>query len=341
MKTDGSDQNQRSRNSGGPDTLKSQIARMGKEFERALPGKIGVDRMMRIAMTAILQNPQLAECSPNSFFGSLLQALALGLEVNTPLGQAYLIPRRKKDKSGSVGWECNFQLGYQGLLELCYRYRDGKGYRRIAAEVVYKGDTFDFRYGAAQHIEHIPQWQSQEPTHVWALYETENGGLRFVVWSWAEVLKHASDFSDAYDKSYSAWKSSQTSMEEMAKKTVLKSLLKYAPKSVEIAQAEYADNAVVVARHFEEAGESDLHFEVQRPMLEEDPHADLKIPRERAPQANSAESGDQEPVSVATVAATKPSQKTAPNKLFQDDESDALEQQYERESAGVEGPNFG
>jgi hypothetical protein len=125
----------------------------------------------------------------------------------------------------------------------------------------------------------------------------------------------------------------------MAKKTVLKSLLKYAPKSVEMAQALYADNAVITARHFEEAGESDLHLEVRRPMIEENPHADLEIPREKAPQAAVPdESSGQE---VVPVAAPKPPQKAGMGKLFRDDESDALEQQYEREHAGFEGPNFG
>jgi recombination protein RecT len=336
MKTDGSDQNQRSRSSGPedkPDTLKKQIAGMAKEFERALPGKIGADRMMRIVMTAILKNPKLAECEVSTFFGALLQSLQLGLEVNTPLGQAYLIPRYN---STAQRLECNFQLGYQGLLDLCYR---SNKFLLITAEIAYEGDSFHCEYGTNQHIAHIPKFVSDKPEYVWALYKLENGGERFTVWSWEEAMRHGREFSESFGKSYSPWSSSETSKEEMAKKSVLKSLLKYAPKSVEIAQAVHTDNTVVTARHFEEAGESDLHFEVQRPMIEENPHADLAIPREKAPQATTpAESSGQEAVPVV---ASNPPQKTAAGKLFQDDESDALEQQYERESAGVEGPNFG
>jgi recombination protein RecT len=163
MKTDGRDHNtkgqtgaeqQTSAEDRARKTLQNQIAEMSREFERALPGKIGVERMMRIVMTAILKTPQLAQCEPQSFFGALLHALQLGLEVNTPLGQAYLIPRRKKQGGQYVGWECNFQLGYQGVLELCYRY--GK-YKRITAEVVYDGDYFDFQYGTMQRLSHIPR----------------------------------------------------------------------------------------------------------------------------------------------------------------------------------------
>jgi len=232
MKTDGSDQNAKAQQAGNGQpmndgerarkTLQSQINGMAKEFERALPGKIGAERMMRIVMTAILKTPALAMCDPTTFFGALLQALQLGLEVNTPLGQAYLIPRKKNDKNGRfLYWECNFQMGYQGLLELCYRYRDGKGYKRITAEVVYEGDDFECHYGTSQSLLHIPKFASTKPTHVWALYELENGGERFVVWSWEEAMKHGEEFSDSFNKEKkwkSPWLAHAATGEEMAKK---------------------------------------------------------------------------------------------------------------------------
>jgi hypothetical protein len=68
MKTDGSDRNEKGNGATGAarpmseeerarKTMQAQIMNMAKEFERALPGKIGVDRMMRIVMTAILKTP--------------------------------------------------------------------------------------------------------------------------------------------------------------------------------------------------------------------------------------------------------------------------------------------
>jgi recombination protein RecT len=279
MKTDGSDQNTKGQQNGTGQpmseeekarrTLQSQITGMAKEFERALPGKIGVERMMRIVMTAILKTPQLAVCEPATFFGALLQALQLGLEVNTPLGQAYLIPRKKNDKNGRpLYWECNFQIGYQGLLDLCYRY--GK-YKMITAEVVYDSDFFDFRYGTKQFLDHRPEGKKgAKPTHVWALYQLENGGERFVVWTWEEAMAHGEEFSDSFNKSRpwaSPWLSSETAKEEMAKKSVLKALLKYAPKSVEgqIEAAAYADGRTVIAEKFEDAGGGmKLSFDVKQ-----------------------------------------------------------------------------
>ena len=268
MKTDGSDQNTKGGAAPGTGkplseeemarkTMQAQIRNMAHEFERALPEKIGVERMMRIVMTAVLKTPKLAMCEPVSFMGSLLQALQLGLEVNTPLGQAYLIPRQKKDRNGRVThWECNFQMGYQGMLALCYRY--GK-YKTITAEVVYDGDFFDYRLGTKQFLDHIPKGSGKaaKPTHVWALYELENGGYRFVVWTWEEAMAHGEEFSDSFNKDKpwaSPWLSSETSQEEMAKKSVLKALLKYAPKSVDIESALHADGHAVIARKVDEQG---------------------------------------------------------------------------------------
>jgi recombination protein RecT len=278
MKTDGSNQNAKgtapvaaanplSEEERARRTMQAQISKMAKEFERALPGKISVERMMRIVMTAILKNPTLAMCEPTSFMGSLLQALQLGLEVNTPLGQAYLIPRKKKDRNGNfLYWECNFQIGYQGLLDLCYRY--GK-YKVITAEVVYEGDYFDYRYGTRQFLEHRSEGKKgARPIYVWALYQLENGGERFVVWPWERVMEHGEEFSDSFNKDKpwaSPWLSSETSQEEMAKKSVLKALLKYAPKSVEgrIEAAAYTDGHAVVADKFEEGGNMKLAFDVE------------------------------------------------------------------------------
>jgi recombination protein RecT len=369
MKLDGSDQNAKGNGPGtakpmteeerARKTLQAQIANMAKEFERALPEKIGVERMMRVVMTAILKNPTLALCEPTSFMGSLLQALQLGLEVNTPLGQAYLIPRKRKDRNGQfLYWECNFQIGYQGLLALCYRYcdKDGKcAYRMITAEIVHEGDYFDYRYGTKQFLDHRPEGiKGAKPTHVWALYELDNGGQRFVVWTWDEAMAHGEEFSDSFNKDRpwaSPWLSSETSQEEMAKKSVMKSLLKYAPKSVEIESAVNADGNVVIANKFEEGGNMKLDFDIKRiapPDLEAQEmmkrmNSVGKGPEEADPvyAANAGRTGE----SAELKAFVSPDGDSGPDRkagteqpgkagaLFPSDEANDLE--------GVEGPDFG
>jgi recombination protein RecT len=370
MKTDGSDKNKKTNQEPkspeemAADSLKSQINRMANQFSSALPNKIGVERMMRIVMTAILNNPKLALCEPNSFFGALLHALQLGLEVNTPLGQAYLIPRWDKNYKG---YKCCLQLGYQGLLDLCYRYRYNNGksaYRQITAQIVYKGDDFSYRYGTSQFLNHDPKDRSDIPAYVWALYELDNGGQRFVVWTWEKVMRHAEQFSESYDEKtgewkYSAWSSNQESKESMAQKTVLHDLLKYAPKSVEIAQAISADEKIIIARPVNEGGEPKFQFDISQQYLEDDRNNENRV-KEEAPGTDKGEDkGEKALVTAAKPQTEKPAANgrnrqepdpvpaskprdhgTRTGNLFFQDEESALEEQYQQQIDGVEPPDF-
>ncbi len=89
-------------------TLADYVRSMQKGIEKALPSVLTVERFSRIVLSAISNNPQLAQCEPKSFLGAMMTSAQLGLEPNTPLGQAYLIPYRN-NKRGVV--ECQFQIG--------------------------------------------------------------------------------------------------------------------------------------------------------------------------------------------------------------------------------------
>ena len=92
------------------------IKAMQPEIKKALPEVITVERFTRMALSALNTTPKLNECTPMSFLSALMNAAQLGLEPNTPLGQAYLIPYRNKGKL-----ECQFQIGYKGLIQLAMR----------------------------------------------------------------------------------------------------------------------------------------------------------------------------------------------------------------------------
>lgn len=91
---------------GGATSIKQLVMQMKPQIEKALPSVLTGERFSRMVLTAMSTNPQLAECSPNSFLGAMMQAAQLGVEPNTPLGQAYLIPYRNHGQL-----ECQFQLG--------------------------------------------------------------------------------------------------------------------------------------------------------------------------------------------------------------------------------------
>ena len=226
-------------NNGAKPTLKQWVAKMSDQIKNALPANITPERMMRIALTALSKDAKLANSTPESFMGALLTSAQLGLECNTPLGQAYLIPYQNK---GAL--ETQFQLGYQGLIDLCYRTGQ---YKKIVARIVYEGDDFDYSYGLEEKLIHRPREKSDKPIYVYGLYELKNGASAFEVMSWEAVMNHAKKYSQSVKKGYtSPW---TTDPESMAKKTVLKKVLKYAPKAVEnaelIAEAVNGDSAII------------------------------------------------------------------------------------------------
>lgn len=97
-------------------TMPELIKAMEPQIRRALPSTITLERFTRIALSALNTTPKLKECTATSFLVALMNAAQLGLEVNSPLGQAYLIPYKNKGV-----YEVQFQIGYKGLLDLAYR----------------------------------------------------------------------------------------------------------------------------------------------------------------------------------------------------------------------------
>jgi recombination protein RecT len=349
MKTDGSDMNDKGRCATDLEkspitTLREQINKMAPEFQKALPNKMTAEHFMRVTMTAIQTNPKLAECSQISFFGALLQSCQLGLEPNTPLGQAYLIPRWN---GGKKCLECNFQLGYQGILDLAYR---SKEYRRIVSEVVYEGDEFHYKYGMNPVLDHDPSGKTEKPTYVWALYELVNGGVSFKVWTWDAVMKHAEEFSESFKQGFSPWTANKESQEAMARKTVLVSLLKYAPKSVELASAVNSDERVLNMRKITDGSHSFMSFDIDVPQKNTGNKENARNDAgERAGAASATvqagadlqrEQGATESAASAPTAKTEERKSDRKSGIFSSDEEAALEEQYEREKSGDDGPDF-
>jgi recombination protein RecT len=322
--------------------------------------------MVRIIITAVQTTPKLAQCSRGSFFGAVMRSCELALEPNTPLGQAYLIPRWNSTKKCL---ECNFQIGYQGILELAYRSKTVE-YRRITAEIVYEGDTFDYEYGIDAHLTHKPKGKSEKPLYAYALYELKNGGRDFKVWPWEKIMKHAERFSESFDKSFSPWKSNQESKEAMAKKTVLVNLLKYAPKSAKIASAVGSDERTLNMRRIEDGSHSFISVNADDFLIEpEDPEAnpdmanaekadpvsdtvsaEKNAAQQPAPeQSRTADTGNGQPKPVGTPQREfnrntrderAPEQKGGGDMFFEDEEA-ALQEMYEQRAPGTSGPDFG
>lgn len=209
-------------------TMKDWIARSEKAIAKALPSTITAERFTRMATTAVTMNPDLGACTPASFIGAMLQAAALGLEPNTPLGQAYLIPYPNY-KTGVK--EAQFQIGYRGLIELAHRSGD---FKSIEAHVVYENDEFEYELGLEPKLKHKPAMKNRgKITWVYAIYKLQSGGYGFEVMSVEDINEHRKKYSKAKSES-SPW---NKSWDAMAKKTVIKQALKYAPLKSEFVKA--------------------------------------------------------------------------------------------------------
>ncbi|AUM99627.1 recombinase RecT [Clostridium botulinum] len=214
--------------------MQSALEKMLPEIKKAVGKTMTPERFSRIALSLFNGNPQFWEADTTSFLSALMQSAQCGLEPNTVLGEAYVIPY-KNNKQGIT--EVNFQVGYKGILKMAFNTGE---YEAIYAHEVRKGDEFEYEYGLHKTLVHKPaDIPSDEVTHYYAVYKLKNGGFDFVVWSKERVEHHAREFSKNYTYKGNVNKSSVwfKNFDSMAKKTVLLDVLKYAPKSVEMAKA--------------------------------------------------------------------------------------------------------
>ena len=217
-----------------PQTIKDYINAMSGEIAKALPQVMTPERFTRIALSAVSNTPKLGSCTPQSFLGAMMNAAQLGLEPNTPLGQAYLIPFENRKKGVT---ECQFQIGYKGLIDLAYRSGEVK---MIDAQTVYENDEFEYELGMDPVLKHKPARTNRgNPIYFYATFKLTNGGQGFQVMSIEDVHDHAKKYSKTYNNG--PW---QTNFEEMAKKTVLKKLLKYAPLKTEFVKQVTSDETI-------------------------------------------------------------------------------------------------
>lgn len=214
--------------------MSGMLEKMLPEIKKAVGQTMTPERFSRIALSLFNGNSAFWEATPTSFLSALMQSAQCGLEPNTVLGEAYVIPY-KNNRSGIT--EVNFQVGYKGILKMALNTGE---YEAVYAHEVREGDEFSYSYGLHKDLVHKPaDIPSTKITHYYAVYKLKNGGFDFVVWSHERIDQHARDFSKNYTYKGEVNKNSvwYKNFDSMAKKTVILDVLKYAPKSVEMAKA--------------------------------------------------------------------------------------------------------
>lgn len=206
------------------------------EMAKALPKHLTVDKMIRLAMTAIQTQPKLLECSQMSILGCIMGAAALGLELERFTGQAYLVPFwNKKTKQN----EAQLMPGYRGLIALARRSGEVTA---VSAQAVYTQDSFEYRFGLDEKLNHTPaEGDRGQIRGAYAIIQLKDGAK---MWDYLPLAEIESIRKRSMASGSGPW---LTDFAEMAKKSVLKRLLKLAPVSTELNQAMELDNRVASA----------------------------------------------------------------------------------------------
>ena len=219
-----------------------------QQLAAALPKFLDTDHFVRSAITEFRLNPALAECSVPSVLGYFMQAAACGLEPASMLGQCYAVPFNNK-KTGMK--EAQFICGYRGMLSIARRSGE---IASVVAEIVHEKDEFDLEYGLEPKLTHKP-YIDGDPGAMRGAYcvvRFKGDGVEPLIkyMPKSEIDKHR---NRSKASSYGPW---VTDYDEMAKKTVFRSVFKWLPISIEQIQATTTDGAV--SRYKADAASTDV-----------------------------------------------------------------------------------
>lgn len=195
------------------------------------------ERLGRLLLTLLRTKPELSECTFLSLMACLMLAAQYELEIGTP--QCYVIKRKRNTaKRGEPDkWiaEAEFQIGYQGFIELIHRAHPGC---RVAAHPLYSLDKFIHRYGyESETLVHEPAFPNRgELIGFYAYFvRGEHRACEVMTLPEVEEIKERTTSRD--------WKTKEivgpwiTDPIEMGRKTPLRKLWKWIPKTPQLNEA--------------------------------------------------------------------------------------------------------
>jgi recombination protein RecT len=223
------------------------------QIANALPqGNLSAKRYISACLTALAVQPKLMQCKPSSVLKSMMESARYGLEPNSPLSEAALIP---------YGQECTFLIEYRGMMKLAWNTGLIKS---LDYDKVCDGDEFDYSKGSnGLSFHHRPSLSASrgEGSIYYAYAELKHGGTAFQVMTRDDIVAHAKHFSRGYSSKSSPW---QTDFDAMAYKTVIRQLCdKKLPKST-------TENGILMneAAHIDDFVEEPRHTVMQEKELE-------------------------------------------------------------------------
>jgi|GEM_PF-729194 len=216
-------------------TVRAWLQQVEPELRRAVPRGVDAARIVRLALTEIRRNPQLALCTRDSLLGAVMWSAQLGLEIGAPLGQSFIVPYRNH---GTL--EAQWVLGYTGALALIYR---SPRVRDIYVGTVREGDLFTYRRGIEDVLVHEPAGfdETRPVTAYYLMVRFQDGGHYIAVMTPAEIERRRKKALRGAPRS-GAWLEWP---EEMERKTLVRAHYRYLPMDVQTQRAFAADEAIL------------------------------------------------------------------------------------------------
>lgn len=250
----------------GADAVKKNIS--------GVIGEKNTTRFISSVVSAVQSNPTLAKCTNASILSAALQGEALQLAPSPQLGMFYMTPYKNKKKVGD-SWveveEAQFSLGYKGMIQLAIR---SGMYKTIVVSEIKEGEI-EYNPITEEMVTHPimdpAEREVAKTVGYYASFELLTGFQKRIYSSKESIEAHALKYSKSYKYDRANGKQSSpwtTNFDAMAKKTMLRRLLKWGPSSVEMQQAFINDMGVIdedgTVRYVDNPQTIDVEVQVQQ-----------------------------------------------------------------------------
>lgn len=212
------------------DEIRNNLIKMEPQFKMALPNHISPEKFLRVAQTAIANNPNLLKADRTSLYSACMA-----------LAQQGMLPDGREASLVCFGDRVTPLIMYQGILK---KVRNSGELSTIMSEIVYEKDVFKYWIDSdGQHLNHEPLMFGDrgKVLGAYALAKLKDGSLYCEMMSEQQILE-----VKKVSRSAGAGPWSGPFFLEMYKKTVIRRLSKRLPLSTDLDMVFKADDEDIV-----------------------------------------------------------------------------------------------
>lgn len=222
-------------------TINEKIAALEPQMLKTLNEQT-VRRELSFAKQLVAGSKQLQECTMPSVLTAIYNICNIGLSLNPASKEAYIVPRYNSQTKSK---EASLQPSYVGLVKLL---TDAGTITQCVTNIVHEGDVFemDIANGTVKHLPCLIKANKGVKIGCYALATLPNGAKQ-VEWMEQEDIYKIRDCSESWKndnmRAFSPWMKHE---DEMSRKTVIRRLYKYLPRSGSAAKIEKIDEVIQI-----------------------------------------------------------------------------------------------